>query len=317
MKIHKVYSTTDVHVAGEAFRIIKDAPFIHYQSLEELYEQFPRVFAEEIPLLLNEPRGFAGLTGCLVVPPISREADVAVLFFNHEGTVRFHYGGIVAVITALLECGQLRPRPSNKYKIETVSGEIMVTAMMEKEEVDSVVLESEPCQVIETNLPLAHPNLNTSYSLIQADALYAVFHKRDLSTEIQVEELTPLRKWGKTVSEALGQNTYVKGAILLDDSRLEDGRIKTITFLRDQAILRSPGFGPTMACYTDLLSKNRWSIEHSLINESIFNSKLEVQVAKLTESGYQYRLKSRGFITGIQNFLLDPTDPLAAGFLLK
>ncbi|MCP3739433.1 proline racemase family protein [Rossellomorea sp. BNER] len=317
MKIQRVYSTTDVHVAGEAFRIIKEAPFIRYQSLEELYEQFPRVFADEIPLLLNEPRGFAGLNGCLVVPPISREADVAVLFFNHEGTVRFQYGGIVAVITALLECGQLRHRTSNQYKIETVSGEITVTATMEKEEVVSVEVESEPCQVVEMNIPLAHPVLNTSYSLVQADDLYAVFHKRDISTEIRVEDLTNLRKWGKTVWETLGQNTLVKGAILLDDSRFEEGRIKTITFRGDQFILRSPGFGPTMACYTSLLSKSGWSSGSALANESIFGSQLEVQVAKQIESGYQYRVKSRGFITGIQTFVLDPTDPLPAGFLLK
>lgn len=317
MKIQKVYSTTDVHVSGEAFRIIKDAPFIHYQNLEELYEQFPKVFAEEINLLLNEPRGFAGLNGCLVVPPISREADAAVLFFNHEGTVPYQHGGIVAVITALLECGQLRQRASNEYKIETFNGERIVTAIMEKEEVVSVVLESGPSQVVETNVPLTHPNLNTQYSLVQADYLYAVFNKRDIPTEIRVEELSDLKRWGKMVFETLSSNTPIKGAILLDDSNLGEGRIKTITFREDQYIVRSPGFGPTVACYTSLLSKNTMSMEKSFINESIFGSQLEVQLAKQTENRYHYRMKSRGFITGIQTFMLDPTDPLPDGFLLK
>ena len=31
-----------------------------------------------------------------------------VLFFNHEGSVPLHYGGIVAVITMLLESGYLK-----------------------------------------------------------------------------------------------------------------------------------------------------------------------------------------------------------------
>jgi proline racemase len=52
-------------------------------------------------------------------------------------------------------------------------------------------------------------------------------------------------------------------------------------------------------------------------NESIFNSFITVQLANQSESGYQYSLTSRGFITGMQTFVLDPTDPLAAGFLLK
>lgn len=317
MKIQKVYSTTDVHVAGEAFRIIKDVPFIHYQNLEQLNEQFPHVFAEEINLLLNEPRGFAGLNGCLVVPPINREADAAVLFFNHEGTVPLHYGGIVAVITALLECGHLQPRASSEYKIETVSGLISVTAIVEKDEVVSVVLESEPCRVVQTNVALSHPHLNTPFSLVQADQLYAVFEKRNVSAEIRVEELSELKRWGQTVLQALQPDIPVKGTILMDDSHLEEGRIKTITFREDQYIVRSPGFGSTMACYASLLSKGGLYMEPPFVNESIFDSSLTVQAVKQTEGGYQFTLTSRGFITGMQTFVLDPTDPLSAGFLLK
>jgi proline racemase len=317
MKIQKVYSTTDVHVAGEAFRVIKDAPFIHYQNLEQLNEQLPQVFAEEINLLLNEPRGFAGLNGCLIVPPISGEADAAVLFFNHGGTVPIHYGGIVAVITTLLECGQLQPRESSEYKIETVSGVISVTAIMERDEVVSVMIESEPCQVVQTNIPLSNPHLNTQFSLVQAGQLYAVFEKSDISAEIRVEELTELKRWSQTVLQDLESKIPVKGAILMDDSHLEEGRIKTITFREDQYIVRSPGFESTMACYTNLLSKGGLDMESTFVNDSIFNSSLTVQVAEQTEIGYRFNLTSRGFITGMQLFVLDPTDPLPTGFLLK
>ncbi|MBU8880669.1 proline racemase family protein [Bacillus sp. FJAT-29790] len=317
MIIQKVYQATDVHVAGEAFRIIKDVPFIHYQSLEQLNEQFPHVFADEINLLLNEPRGFAGLNGCLVVPPFSREADAAVVFFNHDGTVPLHYGGIVAVMTALLECGHLPARASGEYKIETVSGLISVTAIMEKEEVVLVKLESEPCQVIEKEVQLSHPRLNTKLSLVQADQLYAVFEKHDIPAEIRVEDLSELKRWGQTVLQALDSKTSVNGAILLDATTLEEGRIKTLTFREDEFIVRSPGFGTTLACYTSLFSKGGMCIDKPYVNESIFGSRLEVEAARQTESGYQFTLKSRGFITGLQTFVLDPTDPLAAGFLLK
>lgn len=317
MKIQKTYSTTDVHVAGEAFRVIKDVPFIHYQNLEQLNEEFMHVFADEIYLLLNEPRGFAGLNGCLVVPTISEETDAAVIFLNHEGTVPINYGGIVAVITALLECGHLQPRASNEYKIETLRGVISVTAMIENDEVVSVVIESEPCQVVETNIPLTHLDANTQFSLVQADQLYAVFEKDDIAAEIRVEELSELKRWGQKMHRALASKFPVRGIILMDDSQLEERRIKTITFREDQYIVRSPGFETTKACYTSLLSKGRLYLEPPFINESIFGSTLTVQVAEQTDDGYKFTLKSRGFITGMQMFVLDPTDPLPAGFLLK
>jgi proline racemase len=203
---------------------------------------------------------------------------------------------------------------SGEYKIETVTGLISVTAVMEKEEVVSVKLESEPCHVIQPVVPLVHSRLNTKFSLVQADQTYAVFEKGDLPLEIRVEDLTELKSWARTVFQALDSEIPV---ILVDDSALQEGRIKSITFREDQFIVRSPGFGPTLACYTSLLAKGALRLERGLVNESIFNSRLSAQAAEQTENGYQFAVTSRGFITGLQTFVLDPTDPLDAGFLLK
>ena len=40
-------------------------------------------------LLLNEPRGFIGLNGCIVVPSIHPEIDAAVLFLIMKGQYLF------------------------------------------------------------------------------------------------------------------------------------------------------------------------------------------------------------------------------------
>ncbi|NGY80614.1 proline racemase family protein (plasmid) [Bacillus megaterium] len=318
MKIQKVYSTTDVHVAGEAFRIIKDLPFFHHQSLEQLNEQLQEEFLESIHLLLNEPRGFASLNGCLVVPPVSQEADAAVLFFNYNGKLPLHYGGIVAVITTLLECGHLHPKTSSEYKIETLSGVISATAIMEKDEVISVVIESGPCQLVQTNIPLSYLHLDTSFSLVQANQLYAVFEKRDISEEIHVEKLSELKRWGQTILQALESIIPVKGVILMDDSHLKDGQIKTITFDENGYIVRSPGFESTMACYTSLLTNDGvLNMKSALINKSIFDSYLTIQASNQTENEFHFIVSTRGFITGMQTFVLDPTDPFPSGFLLK
>ncbi|MEH7344260.1 proline racemase family protein [Bacillus sp. JJ1532] len=317
MKIQKAYTATDVHVAGEAFRIIKDVPFIHYESLEQLDEQFFHAYADEIKLLLNEPRGFAGLNGCLVLPPFNREADAAVVFFNHEQTVPFHHAGAVAVITALLECGHLSPKESNEYTLETVSGAIKVNAVMKDDEAVSVKLKTKPSQVVQSNVPLNHNELQTEYALVQADQLYAIFNKKDVSFELHMDDLADVQSWGQAVNEAIASNESIQRIVLLDDSAIEIGRIKTVTFRRDNFIVRSPGYGTTSACYASLLSSGGVSKEQPLENESIFNSLLTAQLADQNDSGFAFTFTSRGFVTGMQTYLLDPTDPLAAGFLLK
>lgn len=80
-----MYTAVDVHVNGEAFRVIKDVPCKYYYNLEQLNEQFSSELAEEMQLLLNEPRGFIGLNGCIVVPSIHTEVDAAVLFLITKG----------------------------------------------------------------------------------------------------------------------------------------------------------------------------------------------------------------------------------------
>lgn len=317
MNIQKAYTSTDVHVAGEAFRIIKDAPFIHYQSLEQLDAQFFHAYSDEIKLLLNEPRGFAGLNGCLVVPPLSKEADAAVVFFNHEETISRHDAGAVAVITALLECGHLSAKESNEYLLETVSGIIKVHAVLKDGEVVSVQLETKPCQPIQSHVPLNGNGFQTEYFLVQADFLYAIFNKKDVSFELKMDDLADVQSWGQAMNEALASNESIQRIILMDDSDSRSGRIKTVTFRRDHFIVRTPGFGATAACYTSLLSDGIVSNEQHLENESIFNSLLAGKLAEQAEGRYTFTFTSRGFVTGMQTYLLDPTDPLAAGFLLK
>jgi proline racemase len=317
MNIQKAYTATDVHVAGEVYRIIKDAPFIHSKSLQELNEQFSLAYEEEINLLLNEPRGFAGLNGCLVVPPFKSGADVAVVFFDHNGTVPMQYGGIVAVITALLESGQLKAKSSNEYSIETVSGIVAVMAVMKDEEVKLVKLKSRPCQILQTHVPVSYLDLQTEVALVQADHLYAIFEKEELPFEIEMENLPDIHQWGQKAIEALEGKYAVSRVILLDHTQKGEGKIKTVTFRPDRYIVRSPGFGTLAACSTYLLENGDISAYSRIENESIFNGKLTAELSSQRETEYEFIFSARGFITGMQTYVLDPTDPLSAGFLLK
>ncbi|MBE5106737.1 proline racemase family protein [Bacillus thuringiensis] len=313
MNIQKMYTAVDVHVAGEAFRVIKDVPCKYYCSLEHLNEQFSGELAEEMQLLLNEPRGFIGLNGCIVVPSIHKEVDAAVLFFNHKGSIPLHYGGIVAVITMLLESGYLKKRESNQYKIETLSGTFSVHAYVGHDEVVSVSFESKLCYMVEKDLKIG----NINYSLIQADKVYAVVETNTYSPEICVENISELKKWGEATLQAIQKHSLIKRLILVDSSQKEENNIKTITFHEDSFIVRSPGFVSTIVSYVHALFKSNLKTNKPFKNESIFNSFITVEKVKKEELGYIFRFESRGFITGMQTFLLDPTDPFPTGFLLK
>lgn len=295
MKLNKIYSTIDIHVAGEAFRIIHDLSLPRTNSLYQLSEQFPIKFEKEISLLLKEPRGYAGLSGCAVLPPYHQQADAAALFFNHEGEMTVSYSGIVAVITCLLETGKLEVRSSQQYTIETIAGIIQVTAILEEDEVIEVWMAMDDVHVI--------PNQQADYSIAEGNSYrLALF---DSNITIELEKLPQLSNWGKSKATLLDDR--VDGIVLIDS---KSSHIKTMTFNKDGQILRSPGFETTAACFANF--KKESASEQLFINESIFGSRLQMH-----HSDKGSRLKSRGFITSMQTFVLDPTDPLAKGFLIK
>lgn len=83
MNILQYFSTIDVHVAGEAFRIVTNSSIKFYEeNIEKANDRLRTSFTHEKNLLLNEPRGHRGMHGCLVLP--TKLADVRVLFFQHE-----------------------------------------------------------------------------------------------------------------------------------------------------------------------------------------------------------------------------------------
>ncbi len=103
-------------------------------------------------LLLNEPRGFYRFKWMYRRSFYSSEIDAAVLFFNHEGSIPLHYGGIVAVLNDVTRKRIFKKRERRiNTKIETLSGIFLVHAYVENDEVVSVSFESKVCYMIEKN----------------------------------------------------------------------------------------------------------------------------------------------------------------------
>lgn len=122
---------------------------------------------------------------------------------------------------------------------------------------------------------------------------------------------------GRSYTSSDTKTVAYKRLILVDSSQTEEKHIKSITFHEDNFIVRSPGFVSTIVSYVHALFNNEYITDKSFKNESIFNSFITVEKVKKEELGYIFRFESRGFITGMQTFLLDPTDPFPTGFLLK
>jgi len=121
-------STIDLHTAGEPLRVIfhglpdfpGDTLLSRRLFIKENFDYFRT-------LLMGEPRGHTDMYGCFLTPPVSREADIGIIFMHNEGYSTMCGHGIIGVATMVLETKMVSMKePVTILKIDTPAG--LVTA---------------------------------------------------------------------------------------------------------------------------------------------------------------------------------------------
>ena len=79
-----VFESIEMHTGGEPLRVIVGGlPEIIGDSILDKIEYFRTNHDDIRKKLIWEPRGHADMYGCIIVPPVSPEADFGVLFLHN------------------------------------------------------------------------------------------------------------------------------------------------------------------------------------------------------------------------------------------
>lgn len=300
MNFDKMFSTIDAHVAGKAFRIVTQSPIVLDEaSVEENDELLQANYQNEKALLLNEPRGHRDMNGCIVVP--SEEADLGLLFFNHEKRKNFTYSGLIATLTALLETGNLAKSDDDVYKIETIRGIFTLTAPFTDGEVMSVYVENASHKLNEKQ---------AGYESVTVDdhRTYLLAALPESIAKIHVDHLVAIMSWGRTTcAELAREGVSFDGIVVTEKISEGHNHVRSVTFSPDGNIVRSPGIAGTFA----LLATQ--SGESKQLNESIFGSRI---TAQRVPDSTRLSVETEAFVTGVHEFILTEDDALEYGFLL-
>ena len=151
--------------------------------------------------LMWEPRGHADMYGCLMTPPVSKEADFGVLFLHNEGYSTMCGHAIIAMTKLVVEMGWVeRLSPETVVRIDSPAGLITAYAKVESGSVRSVYFHNVPSFVSAIGERVTVPGLGiipydiayggAFYAYVDADAmglsmaclLYTSPSPRDLST---------------------------------------------------------------------------------------------------------------------------------------
>jgi len=328
-------TSIDAHTGGEPFRVITGG----YPDLPGGTILEKRRYAREHldPLrtaLMWEPRGHADMYGCIVTPPVSPEADLGVLFMHNEGYSTMCGHGIIGIAKVALETGLVpMVAPETRLRIDTPAGLVTAYAQIEDSQVTDVRFFNVPSFVLDLDQVVKVPGLgDVRYDLAFGGAFYAYVQAAEVGLRCTPEEFRALIETGTAIKRAIMDNraiphpfeedlSFLYGTIFVGPPLGEGAHSRNVCVFAEGEVDRCPtgtGVSGRLAIH---LARGEIGVDEAMVVESIIGSRFSGRIVETTSFGPYAAIipevQGRAHITGRHEFLIDPSDELRDGFILR
>jgi len=325
----------DAHTGGEPLRIITSGfPPVPGGNILEKRKYVNEHYDGLRKMLMLEPRGHSGMYGCILTPPVTPDGDFGVLFTHNEGLSSMCGHGIIAVAKVTLETGiKIATEGVNILKIDSPAGRITAYANVENGKVLRVSFHNVPCFVYKENIGINVDGIgDIQADIVYCGAFYVYVDAEKLGLTVDHNCGDELVRRGMEIKSkvwaAEGEFrhptekgiTWLYGTILCGPVRREGKTLisKNVCIFAEGQIDRCPTGTGTGGRTALLVHKGIMQDGDLLINKSIIDTPFESKVLEhVKEGGYPAVLtevSGTAYITGFNNLVLDPDDPLAEGF---
>ncbi|MCL4559523.1 MAG: proline racemase family protein [Chloroflexi bacterium] len=334
MRFKRIVSAIDSHTEGEPARVvIGGVPPIPGATMQEKWAWAKANLDGLRKMLMFEPRGSNIMSGSILTEPVTPGADIGVIYIEVSGFLPMCGHGTIATATALVEAGIVDVRePFTELTLDTPAGLVKARIRVQYGVAQDVTIQNIPSFLYKSDIPVDVPKLGkvvldiayggNFYALVPAEAvglelvpryIKEIIHKGSLIREAifeQVEVVHPL-------IPAINRCTHVR---FISPSPTPGVTRRNAVLYSAEAIDRSPCGTGTSAEMAARFAKGRQKLGEEFVSESIIGSLFYGKVVDETNVG-QYlavvpEIRGRAFISGIQQFVLDPRDPWTEGFYL-
>jgi proline racemase len=336
MKFKRMFTAVDSHTVGEPTRVvIGGIPHIPGKTIFEKKRYVETNMDDVRTLLMYEPRGHSAMSGSIVTAPCDPEADIGIVYIEVSGCLPMCGHGTIGTVTVLLETGIFPiTGPEVKLVLDTPAGLVRATAECADEKVKSVTIQNVPSFVIlsdvETDVEgIGRIKCDISYG----GNFYAILPAAMAGVTIAPEHAGALVDTGRRIRSALNEyvgdrvvhpeNSDIKGVshvMFTADATNPKAHGKNMVMYGPGGLDRSPCGTGTSARMAMRFARGEQKLNEDFVHESTIGSLFTGRLLSETKVGpfpaVVPTIKGSAYITGIQQFLLDPDDPFPTGFLL-
>jgi len=327
-------TTLDYHTAGEPLRIVTGGlPEIPGETMlakrRFMHEKLDRYRR----FLMLEPRGHADMYGAVLTGPVTSDGDVGVLFLHNEGYSTMCGHGIIALVTAGLEHGLFEIGDSQAVRIDTPAGRITARANRDPGgKVETVSFLNVPSFVLIPDHPVEIENRSIECTIAFGGAFYAYVDAEAFGLELVPEEAGRLIRLGQQIKKTIGQQhiihhpagdedlDFLYGTIFVRQQEKPNHSRNACVFAAGE-LDRSPtgtGVSGRAAIHYAL---GELELDEELEIDSFIGTRFKVRCVAEAEVGglpaVIPEVTGSAHICGEHCFILDESDPLHEGFLVR
>ncbi|MBL7205867.1 MAG: proline racemase family protein [Desulfobacteraceae bacterium] len=328
-------TTIDAHTEGEPFRVITSGfPELPGENILARRRFAMKNLDHLRTALMWEPRGHADMYGCIVTPPVTLEANIGVLFMHNEGYSTMCGHGIIGITTVALETGMLpMSSPETTVKIDTPAGLVTAHARIGEGRVQSVYFHNVPSFVLDLDEEVDVPGLGkVRYDIAFGGAFYAFLQAEEVGVTCSPEDFRTLIEKGMAIKRSIMDSrsilhpfeedlSFLYGTIFIGPPLTEGAHSRNVCIFAEGEVDRCPTGTGVSARLAIHYARGEIDLNEPIIIESIIGSNFTGRVVQTTTFGPHPAIipevEGTTHITGRHEFLIDPTDPLQEGFVLR
>lgn len=333
MRTSVVYHAVDSHTEGMPTRVITGG--VGVLPGATMFERRQRFVAERDDLrtlLMTEPRGHASMSGAILQPPTRPDADYGVLYIEVSGCLPMCGHGTMGVATVLVETGMVEvTEPETVIRLDTPAGLVTTRVKVEDGRAVSVTLDNVASYSHALDQAVQVPGLGeVRYDIAYGGNFYAFVRLEELGIPFERAEKQRMLDAGLAIMDAINEQNPVAHPenpeidvchhVYLEAPGSTAQHSRHAMAIHPGWFDRSPCGTGTSARMAQLHARGQLEIGAELVNESFIGSRFLGRLTGETtvgdRPGVLPQVTGRAWITGTAQYMLDPTDPFPAGFLL-
>jgi trans-L-3-hydroxyproline dehydratase len=328
-------TSIDAHTAGEPLRVLTGG----YPELPGDTILSKRQYARENldylrKALMWEPRGHADMYGCIVTEPVTPDGTLGVLFLHNEGYSTMCGHGIIGLAKVALDTGMIVLDGDDPViKMDTPAGRVTAFAHRKNGSVAEVDFHNVPSFVYALDKNVNVPGIgDVRYDVAFGGAFYAFCRAEDFELKLTTTDFRKLIDIGMRIKHAVTESLpiehpfepdlgFLYGTIFVGEPHNPEHHSRNVCIFADGEVDRCPTGTGVSARAAIHHARGELQINEPFIVESILGTSFTGEIVQTTTFG-QYeavipKVTGSAHITGRNEWLIDPEDPLRDGFILR